>query len=430
MERFAPPATSSLQDLPSAQLHPLTLVFPEPAMERAYWQHYTSTTRRGLQVALGLLLLTAPLGTFTDRILAPEIYRELLFLRWAVASPILAAALALTWWRLVAHRLHDLAAATFILITLGFVAPVYWLLPASRFQDYLGGWIFAVISVHLLLPVGVLRATLVGTVSVEAALVIAWLKGISGAQLFADAGILHVIHLTCIVGSYLAERRDRRIFLREAQLAEEMRRTDELLLNILPRPIAERLKAGDTSIADAIPEAAVLFADLVGFTRLAERRSAAEVVRLLDTLITAFDELALRHGVEKIKTIGDAYMVAAGLPGSESDPLGRMAEMALAMRQVVAEHGARTGESLDIRVGLHAGPVVAGVIGRQKFSYDLWGDTVNTASRMESHGIPGSIQVSAAVQTRLRERYHFEPRGTLDIKGKGLMETFLLVGRR
>ena len=212
-------------------------------------------------------------------------------------------------------------------------------------------------------------------------------------------------------------------------LAAEQERSEQLLLNVLPAPIATRLKTGENVIADRFSDVTVLFADLVDFTRGSERVNPAAVVEVLDELFSSFDELARQHGLEKIKTVGDAYMVAGGLPVPRADHTEAVADLALAMRDEVAHHQDASGQPLQLRIGIDTGPVVAGVIGRQKFSYDLWGDTVNTASRMESHGIAGHIQVTDRTYQRLRDRYRLEPRGLIQVKSKGAMTTYLLVGR-
>ena len=207
-------------------------------------------------------------------------------------------------------------------------------------------------------------------------------------------------------------------------LAVERARSEALLLNVLPASTAKRLKAGEEPIADHFDDVAVLFADVVDFTPLTERLSAEQVVLLLDRLFTSFDVLADRWGLEKIKTIGDAYMAVSGLP----DPRPDAAEAAAGMALEMLEEASRMKETLYLRVGLDVGPVSAGVIGKRKFAYDLWGDTVNTASRMESHGVPGRIQVTERAYQRLRDRYRFESRGSIEVKGKGVMSPYLLVG--
>jgi len=212
-------------------------------------------------------------------------------------------------------------------------------------------------------------------------------------------------------------------------LAAERHKSETLLLNVLPSSIAGRLKAGETPLADRFEEVAVLFADMVGFTRMSEHLTPEEVVELLDGLFSEFDSIAERLHLEKIKTVGDAYMVVGGLPEPRSDAAEAVAEMALEMQDMVAGYRSSLGETLRLRIGIDIGPVVAGVIGRRKFSYDLWGDTVNTASRMESHGIPGQIQVTPHAYELLRYRYRFEPREPVEVKGKGRIVPYLLMGR-
>jgi class 3 adenylate cyclase len=212
-------------------------------------------------------------------------------------------------------------------------------------------------------------------------------------------------------------------------LDAERERSEQLLLNVLPAPIAARLKQGEEVIADGFAEVTVLFADLVDFTRRSQETTPERVVRILDDLFSALDGLAERYGLEKIKTIGDAYMAVGGLPEPRPDHAEAVAEMALAVREEVARHLDPGGRPLAVRIGIDTGPVVAGVIGRRKFSYDLWGDTVNTASRMESHGVAGCIQVTDRAYRRLRDRYRFERRGPIEVKGKGELVTWFLVGR-
>ena len=220
----------------------------------------------------------------------------------------------------------------------------------------------------------------------------------------------------------------RREFAAMRLLGEERARSERLLLNILPAPIAERLKASEESIAEHSDGVTVLFADIVGFTPLSARKTPRALVELLNRIFSEFDTLADVHGLEKIKTIGDAYMAVAGLPEPWPDHASRAARMALAMHDATARISAETGEELALRIGLHSGPVVAGVIGRRKFAYDMWGDTVNTASRMESHGLPGAIHCTEATAMLLKEAFQLQPRGAMEIKGKGEIHTFLLTG--
>jgi class 3 adenylate cyclase len=207
------------------------------------------------------------------------------------------------------------------------------------------------------------------------------------------------------------------------------RENERLLLNILPEPIAQRLRDGEPLIADRFDDVTLMFADIVEFTRLSSTLSPAELVGVLNDVFTAFDGLVERYGLEKVKTIGDAYMVVGGLPEWSEDHTARVAAMALDLAEAVGriESAARLG--IAFRIGIHCGPVVAGVIGTKKFIYDIWGDTVNLASRMEAHGVPGRVQVTHAVMERLADTYRFEARGIIDVKGKGPTPTYFLLGK-
>ena len=214
----------------------------------------------------------------------------------------------------------------------------------------------------------------------------------------------------------------------ESELRKERNKTENLLLNLLPEPIAERLKEEPGVIADKFEKATILFADLVNFTQISTTMPATKLVYLLNEIFSTFDELTEKHGLEKIKTIGDAYMVAGGIPIARPDHAEASAEMALDMLVAIDELNVKLEATFDLRIGINSGPVVAGVIGTKKFIYDLWGNAVNTASRMESHGVPGRIQVSFYTYELLRDKYEFEERGLIDIKGQGEMRTYFLTG--
>lgn len=218
--------------------------------------------------------------------------------------------------------------------------------------------------------------------------------------------------------------------LAQEALKVQQEQSEKLLLNILPKPIAERLKAEQSTIADSFAQVSVLFADIVGFTELSARMSPTELVKRLNVIFSHFDQLAEKYGVEKIKTIGDAYMVVGGLPTPRHDHAEAIAQMALGMQAKIAKLCAETGEKLAIRVGINSGPVVAGVIGVSKFTYDLWGDTVNVAARMEATGFAGSIQVTDVTYELLKDKYLFERRGVIPVKGKGDMMTYWLLGKK
>ncbi|HRV95787.1 MAG TPA: adenylate/guanylate cyclase domain-containing protein [Anaerolineae bacterium] len=233
------------------------------------------------------------------------------------------------------------------------------------------------------------------------------------------------------IGASLEKKRLRdqeQAYLEQLQIEQE--KSERLLLNILPKPIAERLKQEQGIIADSFNEVTVLFADIVGFTNLSSYTPPTELVIILNEIFSTLDELVEKHGLEKIKTIGDAYMVVGGLPTPRPDHAEAIADIALDMQKAISRLNITNGQPLTIRIGIHTGPVVAGIIGVKKFSYDLWGDTVNLASRMESHGQAGCIQVTQDTYKLLKDRYKFEARGLTAVKGIGDMPTFFLTGKR
>ncbi len=214
------------------------------------------------------------------------------------------------------------------------------------------------------------------------------------------------------------------------QLSAEKEKSERLLLSIFPRFIADRLKRETGIIADSFPEATILFADINDFSNFTAQKTPVEVVELLGRVFSAFDRLADQYCLEKIKTIGDAYMVVGGVPVPLEDHAETIAEMAFSMQEEMVKFDTGTGDPLQLRIGIHTGPVVAGVIGTAKLAYDLWGETVNIAAQMESHGLPGCIQVTAATYEQLRDKYLLEERGEFYVKGKGPVRTYLLTGRK
>ena len=214
-------------------------------------------------------------------------------------------------------------------------------------------------------------------------------------------------------------------------ILEETRKSERLLTSILPKPIAERLKGAPLrSFADSYPDVSVLFADITGFSEMATKAAPAILLRLLEDVFNEFDDIVDYHGVEKIKTIGDAYMVAAGVPLEQMDHAQVVAECALSMIEAMAPKITESDGQFNVRIGISSGPVIAGVIGRKKPAFDLWGETVNLASRMESHGVPGRIQVTQSTYELLQRRYEFQPRGEIEVKGHGMLPTWFLLGRQ
>jgi adenylate cyclase len=258
------------------------------------------------------------------------------------------------------------------------------------------------------------------------------LTGLSGLGLVGIALVIGRLQQTAKELELRVLERTAQLRQTNEELAIEQEKSERLLLNILPRPIAEELKCsdGNSHIARKFMAVSILFADIVGFTNLSQQISAEELVKLLNDIFSKFDRLTDRYGLEKIKTIGDAYMVVGGIPHPRPDHAEAIADMALGMQQELDVFNQQYHATLKIRIGINTGPVIAGVIGKKKFIYDLWGDAVNTASRMESHGIADSIQVTDATYQHLKDKFNFEERGIIQVKGKGEMKTYLLIRRK
>jgi adenylate cyclase len=245
-------------------------------------------------------------------------------------------------------------------------------------------------------------------------------------DVLSHQAMINAISITSAIAFYTQTAQHRA----EVDLGNEHARSEALIETMMPPAIAKRLKSGEERIADRIEMLTVMFADLAGFTAAAHDLSPEEVVDFLDRLVRALDELCERHGVDKIKTIGDSYMAAAGFDGRQAEGAAAIGRLALAMMEVIAQQPPLGNRKLRLRAGIHCGPATAGVIGDTRFSYDVWGDAVNTASRMESHGEPGRIQVSEAFRNLAADHFVFEERGATDIKGLGATRTFFLVGPR
>ena len=350
--------------------------------------------------------------------------------------PLLYAAVLVT--AIVAFsRNRDLGQLLRIGLVAILLAPTLSMIPLGGFLPSGGVGLWGILAPLGALVFGEVRAA----VRWYAAFVVVFLaSGILGALLgavppappawFTSAMLaLNVVAAGTIVFTLLA------LFARQrgtalVALREEQAKAENLLLNILPRSIADKLKNETQPIADQFGAASILFADVVDFTPLAERLPPDAVVGILDHLFSHFDTLAERYELEKIKTIGDCYMVAAGVPNPRPDHARALALMALDMLEAMRSSDEVGHLGLELRVGINSGPVVAGVIGRKRFVYDLWGDAVNTASRMESHGAPGRIQITAATRELLGDEFEYEPRGTIAVKGKGEMDAWYLIGRR
>jgi class 3 adenylate cyclase len=331
-------------------------------------------------------------------------------------------------------KLERFAFGLSVALTLGTAAYIVlplWLYGLAQGYDP-GGVVLLIVATGLLFPYTLRRMLLVcgAITAMSIAGALAHFETRQLGNLVEGSFYLLAASAIATVGARLAYRMREREFRAREELEAQRAASEELLLNVLPQSIVERLKRDQSAIADGFLEATVLFADIVGFTPLSAKLPPGALVRMLNEVFSKFDELTEKHGLEKIKTIGDAYMVVGGAPTPRRDHAAAVANLALEMRAATGAFTTPTGEPLQIRVGINTGPVVAGVIGTKKFSYDLWGDTVNTAARMEAYAEPSTIQVTERTYERLRQQFQLEARGTLDVKGKGEMRTFVLLGPR
>jgi class 3 adenylate cyclase len=407
--------------------HPVTLRFADEALERAFADAYAASSRRAYRRIVPIMALAFLAFSPIDVIIDGGSY-TVLTIRLMVA-PVLAAAVAFGFASpaTFARGWQAMLAVMFGASAVAVAAMNFFVHTPERLKDLCLGVCLITLAGHTIIMLRFSWASLVSVLAVASYTTASALA----PNVPAIDAIENLAWLLCatamgMIGSYALERHRRREFAEERLLDAERTLTERLLLNVLPEPIARRLRRGESSIAESFPEVTVLFADLVGFTSLADRLSPEAIVRVLDDLFSAFDDEAQRLGLEKIKTIGDAYMVVGGLPTPRDDHADAVAEMALAMLAITERYRVPSGERLEMRVGVHSGAVIAGVIGKNKFIYDLWGDTVNTASRMESHGVVGEAQITEAARARLGPRFATEPRGEVDIKGKGVMQTHLL----
>ena len=408
-------------------LHPLTLRFTSEELEQTWrvmraresLRPFRATTALAIALYVGFIIL--------DHALLEAVAWRLLFVR-VIVCVLLAGVLALTWtsaWR----RFDNWIVAGAVLLSGGGILA---LLAVGGEEAHLhwAGLMLAQMAIY-----GLFRPRLPVSVAISLALIVAFnaivipAGMIAGAIIVVDNFFLVSAALVGCLASYSMERSSRERFLMTRNLEDERRLSDRLLLNILPEPIARRLKAGEERIADQHAEVTVLFADIANFTAMTAHMDPIELVQLLDDVFQEFDSVARDHGIEKVKTIGDACMMVSGLPEAQDDHVGRIADAALDMRERVANCRSVDGQPIRLHIGIATGPVVAGVIGRTKFSYDLWGDVVNTASRMATLAERGRIQVTEEVVQALGDRYTFRPRGVIDVKGKGRMETWYLESR-
>ena len=412
--------------------HPIFLNFKNPALEEEFKRFHYTETRLLIRIANHFGVITLVGNTALTYFIAPQYFWSIFYLfniftpfyflglyvtskdkytgydQWVASMAFFViSTLMMSWLSLISDK-HS---ASYILLQEFGCLFVCFYVGRLRF-------VFAVIT--SLVFMGVYQGYLLVAVADRGHFIVltyaAWL-----------------LEAVACYGGFIQEGMSRTVFTQQKVISEqreklnrEYQRSESLLHNILPHSIAKRLKGEQSVIADHFDSITVLFADIVDFTVLSERLSPTELVNFLNRIFSIFDDLAGQYRLEKIKTIGDAYMVAGGLPAPRSNHLESMADFSLEMQRQLARFNMEYDEDVDLRVGMHTGPAVAGVIGVKKFVYDIWGDTVNTASRMESQGIAGEIQVSENTYILLQDKYVFKERGVIDIKGKGKMRTYLL----
>ncbi len=409
------------------------LAFDDPALEAEFWKRHDTASLNQVRIASAMgTLLFVFFGFLVHQVITQGHVADHL-LRYGLAIPSILLALALTYIpRMDRFRHLTIALAVLmsgVVVNLDVVftdLPTDWVHAANMLVV---GFNFTFISLRfrlaLLIAVfqtAIYEATLVDRVGLD------WFY-----ITYSNAFFLSVQVVSATAG-FMLEQSYRRNFLQARKLDEQRAlaeynrsRSDALLLNILPAQVADRLRENPEVIADRFEEVSVLFADLVNFTGHSQGIEPEELVRHLDNIFSRFDAVVDEHGLEKIKTIGDAYMVVAGVPSARGDHAKAIARSALGMMEAMRDIRWPNGDPIHVRMGIASGPAVAGVIGRKKFAFDLWGDTVNTASRMESHGETGRIRVTAETYRLLRDLFRFEGPMSVDVKGKGRMDTWFLI---
>lgn len=422
---------------PSTRVHPLTSTFVDRTLEAEFVaESYALTIQPFTRYAVCLsTAFFLAYGVHDYFVMPSGLLHRAWAIRYGISLPLFAVVLPLLWTR--SPRIHRAAMLLFGL-TINAVVLLLGVLAGGEVGALQTSYAPLVLVLGPLIvrhDVAYEIAFAILTVVFYDAIVLVFGHSSTAAVVSINIALVTMGSLGAFVAR-LMEGQAREAFLQRrtirAQLEaldREKAKSDRLLLNVLPASIAERLKTEHRAIADGFEDVSVLFADIVGFTQLSERLTPEELVARLNELFSAFDDLLDRFQLEKIKTIGDAYMVVGGLNGGEDHAVA-LAELALDMLARIRELSAGRDDGLSVRIGINSGPVVGGVIGKKKFIYDVWGDTVNVASRMESTGVPGAVQISHETYLRVRNLYEFEDRGEIEIKGKSRMHAWLIRERR
>lgn len=426
-------------------IHPISLNYYDRTLEDKFRQDYAERSIKQIRFAILLPIGIYLLAEIMNRFSAPEEVQLSAWIKYGIFTPILLTILASTYRKnispqaiqivLVVASLISALSFTIIIGSESFFARGY-AIGINEYNNYVLSAIntalvlvtvYTYTATRLLFPYAIATASF--SLVIYNITTFYFIKPTLTMILVGHNFQLVIANLIGGFAGYLMELYLRRDFSNSALIAVEREKSEDLLLNILPGTIASRLKESNETIADSFAEVTILFADIVGFTKLSTKVSPVELVELLNHVFSAFDELAEKHGLEKIKTIGDAYMVVGGIPEPRADHAEAIAEMALDMQSEIIKINQTTAQDFSMRIGINSGEVVAGVIGKKKFIYDLWGDAVNTASRMESHGIANMIHVTAETHQLLADKYVFTDRGMIEVKGKGEMQTYILQHR-
>ena len=418
--------------------------FKNQGYEREFILEFNDEALKSAKVGMLITLVVwAGFGLF-DMQLESHARADALFFRYLVAAPLLLVAAASLYSKYATPFYQIIAISCLFIIescvfhvvgfydfksmshTMGLTFPMN---EADGKSIFLFIWFLIIFLSSVILRLDSLHSVLNALIYIFYNLLTIYTYQPSKLFMIVAVPFLFAILPVVWLGSFHVQRYARENYRALKLLDESRQKSEELLLNILPAAIAERLKKSLGTIADGFNDVTVLFADIVDFTRLSGRYSSEIIVQLLNEIFKQFDTISKKYGVEKIKTIGDAYMLAAGVPEEQDNHCAVVAECALDMLAAVKKITAPNGNPIEIRIGIHTGPAIAGIIGTHKFSYDLWGDTVNTASRMESYGDAGRIHVSKDIYEKLKDKFIFEPREQIEIKGKGKMQTWWLIGR-
>jgi class 3 adenylate cyclase len=413
------------------------LQFPQE-IEEQFQADYHNNTRSSTRIALILGLFLYSLFGILDLYAVPISRDVVWFIRYAIVAPLIIFVLIASYVGLFQKHAQTLLSIVSAVSGLGVVA----MIAVTREVELGNRFYFTGLILISMWAYGLLRLRFWYAVLANLIILVGYEYASIAVKHLLESGtglVLFTMHNFFFLGanvvgiftSYTLERYSRREFLQKHTFQEQRDQSDKLLFSILPERIAEKLKQSQETIAEEFSSASVLFADIVNFTPISARFEPREVVDMLNELFSGFDQLVDKYSVEKIQVAGDGYMLAAGVPTPRKNHALILADLALEMMEYVKRHKFLGGrQNIEIRIGLNSGPLIGGVIGRKKFVYALWGDMVNTASRMESHGASGKIQITRATYELIKDRFECEYVGEIDVKGKGKMEAWYLLGAK